>query len=161
MLTLLKQHLWLFIALFLIPLFWNIGIWQLSILELARNTEFGLLFPNVPVRLCLLIKAMTLGCTGGLVSLLFAIIVFNIFPKWTQFSKYAALYAVCWLIPFCLASLFGFAMAAGAPGMTSVRTPVQALEDGLFAFTLLGTMAGCAGIFVFISLQIAISGTKP
>jgi hypothetical protein len=155
MLNYLKQHPRVFQSLFIIPIVWNIVLWTLSDPKYANHVEFALLLPSFPPRLSFFIKGLSLGVLGGTVSVIIAMFLFNVFPKWKKLRKYSVLYVICWQVAFCIISVLGFAVSAGEHLVTA-KNAVETLFVGMFCFILMGIIGGFIGLFVFFLLQLIL-----
>src|SRR5271154_1688557 len=101
MLAYFTKHSWLLITVSAIPLIFDIAIGQM-----ARITDQSYVshLPALPERLIMLGTSIVLGATAAVVNCLLVLLLLNIFAV----QRYIWLYAICWTIPFTLASVYGF-----------------------------------------------------
>jgi hypothetical protein len=151
-----KQHRRLFICLFIIPvLFWSVlgfGLFELIYLTPRYEPRYD----GMPAQLISgygtseivvgLTISIILGSLSGLISASATALLFSVFPTWVhlRISRYSALYAICWLIPFCCMVFFGLALAYGiSDGNVNIIC-------SLAAFIIVSTIGGVAGILAFL-----------
>jgi hypothetical protein len=147
MLAYLIKHSWLLITVSAIPLICDIAVGQM-----ARITDQSYV-PALPERVIMLGPSIVLGATAATVNCLLVLLLLNIFAV----QRYIWLYAICWTIPFTLASVYGFLMGAGCPSPGSLITH---LMYGVKGFFIAGFVAGGGGLGLAVALSIIIAAMR-
>ncbi len=154
-----RQQSRLFASLFIVPLvLWTCLLQFGSANELAK---YHVILLGIPVRISLALEGFSLGCIHGLISIMIACLLFNIFSNWAYLRAHPVLYAFCWLFPFCGMALFGWAMSAGMPGAFPPPTPAQRTISGWEGSIVIGLFGGAQGLSAFALTQVLWFRQKP